>query len=59
MKNEFIISTTNNIEGCPIKKYLDTICSNIVIGLIYFLILQHHLQISLEVVPSHIKGNLK
>lgn len=32
MKNEFIISTTNNIEGCPIKKYIDTICSNIVIG---------------------------
>lgn len=32
MKNEFIISTTNNIEGCPIKKYVDTICSNIVIG---------------------------
>lgn len=32
MKNEFIISATNNIEGCPIKKYIDTICSNIVIG---------------------------
>lgn len=32
MKNDFIISTTNNIEGCPIKKYIDTICTNIVIG---------------------------
>lgn len=32
MKNEFIISSTNNIEGCPIKKYIDTICANIVIG---------------------------
>lgn len=32
MKNEFIISTTNTIEGCPVKKYIDTICSNIVIG---------------------------
>lgn len=32
MENSFIISTTNNIEGCPIKKYVDTICSNIVIG---------------------------
>lgn len=32
MKNNFIISTTNNIEGCPIKKYIDTICVNIVIG---------------------------
>ena len=26
------MSTTNTIEGCPIKKYIDTICSNIVIG---------------------------
>jgi len=32
MRNEFIMSTTNTIEGCPIKKYIDTICSNIVIG---------------------------
>ncbi|WP_293666397.1 YbjQ family protein [uncultured Parabacteroides sp.] len=32
MENNFIISTTNNIEGCPIRKYIDTICSNIVIG---------------------------
>ena len=32
MKSTFMISTTNNIEGCPIKKYIDVICSNIVIG---------------------------
>ena len=28
MRNEFIMSTTNTIEGCPIKKYIDTICFN-------------------------------
>lgn len=32
MKNNFIISTTHNIEGCPIKRYIDAICTNIVIG---------------------------
>lgn len=32
MKNKFIITTTSNIEGCPINRYLDTICTNIVIG---------------------------
>lgn len=32
MKNKFIISTTNNIEGGNIKKYIDVICSNVVIG---------------------------
>lgn len=32
MKNRFIITTTDTIENCPIKKYIDTICSNIVIG---------------------------
>lgn len=31
-QNTFLISTTNNIEGCPIKKYIGAICSNIVIG---------------------------
>ena len=29
MKDNFIITVTNNIEGCPIEKYLDTICTNI------------------------------
>lgn len=32
MNSEFIITTTNNIEGCPIERYINTICSNIVIG---------------------------
>lgn len=32
MKGKFLISTTNNIEGTPIKKYIGAICSNIVIG---------------------------
>lgn len=30
--NKFIITTTGNIEGCPIKNYLGVINSNIVIG---------------------------
>lgn len=32
MDNQFIISTTNNIEGGTVKKYIDMICTNIVIG---------------------------
>lgn len=32
MGENFITSTTNNIEGCPIKKYIDTINTNIIIG---------------------------
>lgn len=32
MKNNFIITATNNIEGCKITDYLDTICTNVVIG---------------------------
>lgn len=32
MSKNFIISTTNNIEGCPIKKYIDVVNANIVIG---------------------------
>lgn len=32
MKEKFIITVTNSIEGCTIEKYLDPICSNIVIG---------------------------
>lgn len=32
MKSQFIISTTNNIEGCPIIEYIDTLHSNFVIG---------------------------
>jgi uncharacterized protein YbjQ (UPF0145 family) len=35
--NKFIITTTGNIEGCPIKNYLGVINSNIVIGTNYFL----------------------
>ncbi len=32
MSKRFIMSTTNSIEGCPIKKYIDVISTNIVIG---------------------------
>ena len=32
MRDNFIITVTNNIEGCPIEKYLDSICANVVIG---------------------------
>lgn len=32
MKNNFLVSTTNNIEGCPILNYIDVVCANIVIG---------------------------
>jgi uncharacterized protein YbjQ (UPF0145 family) len=32
MKENFIITVTNNIENCPIEKYLDSICANVVIG---------------------------
>ena len=32
MKENFIITVTNNIESCPIEKYLDSICANVVIG---------------------------
>ena len=30
--NDFIITVTNNIEGCPIEKYIDSICTNVVVG---------------------------
>ena len=30
--NNFIITSTNNIEDCPIERYIDTICTNIVVG---------------------------
>lgn len=32
MEKRFIITATNNIEGRPILKYIDTICVNIVLG---------------------------
>lgn len=32
MGNKFLITTTNNVEGCSILKYIDSICTNIVIG---------------------------
>lgn len=32
MRGDFLISTTNNIEGGIIKKYVDVVCTNIVIG---------------------------
>ncbi len=32
MERAFLISTTNSIENGAIKKYIDTICSNVVIG---------------------------
>lgn len=32
MRDTFIITVTNNIENCPIEKYLDSICANVVIG---------------------------
>lgn len=30
--DKFTITTTNNIEGCPVREYLDAISTNIVIG---------------------------
>ena len=32
MKHKFIITKTNTIENCSIEKYIDSICTNIVIG---------------------------
>ena len=32
MRDNFIITVTNNIEGCSIERYLDSICANVVIG---------------------------
>lgn len=32
MRDTFIITVTNNIENCPIERYLDSICANVVIG---------------------------
>lgn len=32
MGSKFLITTTNNMEGCSILKYIDSICTNIVIG---------------------------
>lgn len=32
MKNNFIVSTTNNIENAQIRKYIDVVCINIVVG---------------------------
>lgn len=36
MKEKFIISTTDNIEGGVIEQYIDVICTNIVIGTNFF-----------------------
>ena len=36
MKEKFIISTTDNIEGGIIEQYIDVICTNIVIGTNFF-----------------------
>ena len=30
--NDFIITVTNNIEGCPIERYINSICTNVVVG---------------------------
>lgn len=30
--NDFIITVTNNIEGYSIERYLDTVCTNVVVG---------------------------
>lgn len=32
MNNNFIITTTNNIDNGTINKYIDTICTNVVVG---------------------------
>lgn len=41
MKNrDFIITTTNNIEGYAVKRYVETICVNMVLGTNFFLISQ-------------------
>lgn len=36
MDARFVITTTNNIEGCSIEKYIGAICSNVVIGTNFF-----------------------
>ena len=30
--NNFVITATNSIEGCPIERYIDSICVNVVVG---------------------------
>ena len=30
--NDFIITVTNNLEGCVIERYVDTVCANVVVG---------------------------
>lgn len=30
--NDFIITVTNNLEGCVIERYIDTVCANVVVG---------------------------
>ena len=32
MNTDFIITTTNNIEYGTIQKYINTVCSNVVVG---------------------------
>lgn len=36
MRSDFLISTTDNIDGGAIKKYIDTVCANIVVGTNFF-----------------------
>ena len=31
-RNNILITVTNNLEGGTIEKYIDTICSNVVVG---------------------------
>ena len=46
MKDNFIITVTNNIENCPIEKYLDSICAN----------LTAHIPSGIFSLGKHIKG---
>lgn len=32
MKDNFVITTTGNIEGATIKQYIDVVCNNVVVG---------------------------
>ena len=56
MKEKFIISTTDNIEG-GIEQYIDVICTNIVIGTNFSQTLLHLLLTSLEADLIHIEEN--
>lgn len=53
-----IVVTTNTIEGGKIKRYIDTVCANTVIGTNVFSDFTASFIDFLEAVQEHIKGNL-